>query len=82
MYIYIHTHIYTHTHIVYICYPSPKNASSKKAKILFFHHCKPRVLGECLASRRSPVVSDEWKAGRKKGRKETCILDDTVEPLN
>ena len=43
IYIYTYTHIYTRTHIVYVCYPSPKNASSKKAKILFFHHCKPRV---------------------------------------
>ena len=48
MYIkYIYTCImYTHslyTHTVYVCCPSPKNASSKKAKILFFHHCNPRV---------------------------------------
>ena len=40
----VHTlFIHTHTHTVYVCCPSPKNASSKKAKILFFHHCNPRV---------------------------------------
>lgn len=49
---------------------------------LVFSPLYPKGSGECLAPNRYPVVKDGWRAGRQKRRKETGILDDTVEHLN